>query len=1050
MSRTRRTIQSAIARTDAFRLEPLEHRCLLAIYVGTPDLAPPEQTAVPITRLQGGAGAFSSVAAIGVASQPRAPINFTRGNYSLTGVGIGIGGNSDQFTFASMPATQDGSIVVRVASITGSASTARAGIMFRSSLAASAAFAALTLGASGGVSFIRRSADGAATSQSFIPNVPMTSYLKLTREGNAVSAFYSSDGIAWTQAGTNVTVALGADPRVGIASTSGSASASTTAIFSNVSLLLPIGSEASDLTGSSAGSYAVYKPSTNRYTLAGAGLDNGDSIGFIHRPTLGSGSVLATVDRFIDSPATSSAGLALRGSAAANAPFASIHVTPAGVVKFQWRAATGGAVSSVTDPGSSSPVSLRLERDGNTVRAFRSSDRINWAQVGSAQSISFASSRALAGMSILSNVPASLATTEISGFTQLSGEGSAVDIGNAVTAGSLLFDTVRNTHAMIGRGSGVGSTDQLTLATRPMAGDGDVVAYLSGFVPGNASARAGLVIRASTAANSAFIGIFRAASGLIVQSRSAAGGSLSNVHVPSVNGSVSLKLSRVGNVITARYSVDGSTWVAVGAGITVSLGASPVAGMALASGTQSDFVPASFTGFAVGTKLGSGAGLFTPADEAFLNDLEARSVSFFWSETNPNTGLVPDGSSASGGNPSSASSIASVGFGLSALAIADERGFLTHAEAYTRVLTTLNFLHTTAAHVNGFFYHFMNPSTGARAGNSELSPMDSALLMAGVIDVGEHWAGTPIETVANQLFDRVNWPWMQKPNGQFYGHWKPENGFEYGYGDFSEAVLIYLLGLGSHTHPTSSASWSSWSRTPVINYGGSTFVTAQTRALFTTQYPMGWFDLRGKTDAFGLNYFENAQRATLAQRTMGINLSNVYPQWGANVWGWTAADGPNGYTVWGGPPPTGNIDGTVVPTAPGGSLAFTPRQSVDALRHLQSTYPTTYRRYGFVDAFNPQTNWTSSIVLGIDVGMMLLAAENARSGAVWRRFTQNPVAQSAMSRAFGSASTPADADHVGEPAVPGSAVQAVADAASSRRRGIASDLFADTAISALA
>lgn len=981
----------------------LEHRRLLAVSVRLPLTVPTEQTTATLINLHGNPGAFTSVTGIGVAT-PRAPIAFTRGNYTLNGAGIGIGGSGDQFTFASRPADGDGSIIARVASLTPTGGTPRAGVMIRSSPTGSAAFVGVFVVAGGGVSFIRRPVDGGASSQTFIPNATLPRFVKLTREGDAVTGYHSADGLSWTQIGASVTASLGNVPSVGLAATAGSTTQTTTAIFSHVSLILPLGSDASDLGSASVGGYANYLAATNRYTIAGAGLDNGDAIGFTHRVMLGSGAILATIDRFIASTPTSGAGLAIRSALGAGAPFASVHFLPSGAVRFQWRSTSGGSISSATEAGLASPLSLKLERDGDAVRAFRSSDRVHWTQIGPAASIDFASAKALAGVSIFSGSTDSLATAQLSGVTQLSMPGSTVDVGQAASAGSLLFDAVTSTHRMIGRGTGVaGGADQLTLAAVPMNADGDVAAYLSGFAPQNASARAGLAIRASADFNAPFVGLFLATSGLVVQWRGSSGGAISNSHIPGIVGPVSLRLTRVGNVVTARYSVDGTSWMAAGSGKTAALGSSPVAGMALASGSATALATADFTGFDIAAKLPTGAGLFGPSDEAFLTDLQARSVQFFYEETNPNTGLVPDGSLASGGSPSAVSSIAAVGFGLSALTIADARGFLTHDQAYTRALTTVNFLYNNGAHVNGFFYHFLNPTTGARDGNTELSPIDTALLMAGVIEAGQHWAGTPLATVATSLFDRVNWPWMLKPNGNFYGHWTPEGGFEYGYGDFSEAVLLYLLGLGSQTHPISTASWNSWLRSPAISYAGSTFVTAQTRALFTVQYPMGWFDLRGKVDSFGLNYFENAQKATLAQRTMAINMAGTYPHWGPNVWGLTAADGPSGYTVWGGPPPTPNVDGSVVPTAPGGSLAFTPRHSVDALRHIQQNYASTYRKYGFVDAFNPHTNWTSPIVLGIDVGMMLLAAENARTGSVWERFMQSPVAQSALTRAFGSA-----------------------------------------------
>jgi hypothetical protein len=986
-------------------IETLDSRRLLAGPIAIPPMLPNDQNEVILSRLNGNLGAFSAVSVIGSVAQPRVPISFSRGSYQLVGAGTGIGGSADGFTFASRPATGDGSIVARVTGLANTGS-ARAGIVIRSSTSASAAFAAILITPSNGLIFSRRLVDGGASSQSFLPGVAAPRFLKLTREGNSVSVFHSADGATWTQFGSAVNVALGADPRVGLAATATSTTATTTASFTNVSVLLPLGTDINDIGPATIGGYASYSASTNTYSISGSAVDaggSGDEIGLVSRTTLGKGALVATVDGFVASPSTSAAGLMLRSALGAGSPFASIMATPAGQVQFRWRNASNGATSSSNASAGTGGVSVKLERDGDVVRAFYSIDRVTWTQLGSAQSISFASSRAIGGLAIRSGTAGQLATANISSFGQLGNDNTlSLDVGNPSAGGSPLFDTVRNTHTMLGRGVGVGSADSLSLAGQTMTGDGDVVAYVSGFTPTSSQARAGIMLRASATTNSSFAGIFLTSTGLVVHSRASFGAPLSSSFVNGVAGPLSLKLTRIGNGIAARYSTDGVTWLNAGSTMTIALGTSPIAAMAVASGSETALASASFTGFDAGTKLATGAGLLSPADEFFLNDLQARSVQFYWAETNPNTGLALDGSSANGGSPSGSASIASVGFGLSGLALADERGFLTHAEAYGRVLTTLNFLYNNVPHVNGFFYHFLNPATGARSGTSELSPIDTALLMAGVLHAAEYWEGTAIETVANNLYNRVNWPWMQKPNGQFYGHWTPENGFEYGYGDFSEAVLLYLLGLGSSTHPISTASWNSWSRSPVINYSGSTFITAQTRALFTVQYPLAWFDLRGKADAFGLNYFDNATKATLAQRTLAINLSGTYPQYGANVWGLTAADGPNGYTVWGGPPATSNVDGSVVPTAPGGSLAFTPRRSVDALRTMQASFPTTYRKYGFVDAFNPHTNWTSSIVLGIDLGMMLLAAENVRSAGIWDSFMQSPVAQSALVKAFGA------------------------------------------------
>src|SRR5439155_13766283 len=297
----------------------------------------------------------------------------------------------------------------------------------------------------------------------------------------------------------------------------------------------------------------------------------------------------------------------------------------------------------------------------------------------------------------------------------------------------------------------------------------------------------------------------------------------------------------------------------VGPAQAVSMPATTLAGLAVTSHSPGVVCIAALTGVSIGSAPPPGAGVYSASDELFLDDLENREVQFFYNETNSATGLVPDGALANGGSNGSACSIASLGFGLTALTIGDQRGWLSHSNAYQRALTTVNFLYNTAAQVNGFYYHFLNTSTGARSGTSELSSVDTAELMAGVVNVAQYWAGTQVQTVATNIFNRVNWPWMQKPNGQFYGAWVPENGgvFSGAYGDFSEAVVLYLLGLGSPTHPVARSSWTSWSRTPVVTYAGMTFVTASDSALFTVQYPQAWFDLRGLSDSTGLNYYQN-------------------------------------------------------------------------------------------------------------------------------------------------------------------------------------------------
>ena len=229
---------------------------------------------------------------------------------------------------------------------------------------------------------------------------------------------------------------------------------------------------------------------------------------------------------------------------------------------------------------------------------------------------------------------------------------------------------------------------------------------------------------------------------------------------------------------------------------------------------------------------------------------------------------------------------------------------------------------------------------------------------------------------------------------------KPEKGmYEGTWSAFSECpTTVALVAMGSGTHPLPPASWQVWKRQPVITYAGLTFI--QCAPLFTHQYPQCWFDLRGLRDDHA-DYFQNSQLATLAQRQWTIDeLSKRFKTYGPNMWGLTASDSSHGYTAWGGPPKQGDIDGSVVPAAPAGSLAFEPRVCLDTLKAMREQYGDKgYVKYGFVDAFNPATGWYNADVLGIDVGPSVLMAENCRSGFVWKTFMSSPEAQAALKAA---------------------------------------------------
>ena len=396
-----------------------------------------------------------------------------------------------------------------------------------------------------------------------------------------------------------------------------------------------------------------------------------------------------------------------------------------------------------------------------------------------------------------------------------------------------------------------------------------------------------------------------------------------------------------------------------------------------------------------------GRGILTADDERFLDDLQRRAIRFYLDEADPVSGLMPDRARASGGKANDVCSIASVGFGLTALCVGAERGWVERQDAYDRSLKVIKFLHDTAAHERGMFYHFINMRTGAREWDCEVSNIDTALLVCGVICARQYFPDTELAKVADAVVNRVEWDWMANEKGECHTGYKPEQGMYEGvWGAYSECpVVISLIGMGSRGgHALPEKAWDAWRREPVITYAGLTFI--QCPPLFTHQFPQCWFDLRGLRDEHA-DYFKNAQLATLAQRQWTIDeLSKRFPTYGPNVWGLTASDYAEGYTAWGGPPAQGPIDGTVVPCAAAGSLAFEPRLCLDALKEMKQRYGEKgYVKYGFVDAFNPATGWYNADVIGIDVGPTVLMAENCRSGFVWKLFMSSPEAQAAIKAA---------------------------------------------------
>jgi hypothetical protein len=387
----------------------------------------------------------------------------------------------------------------------------------------------------------------------------------------------------------------------------------------------------------------------------------------------------------------------------------------------------------------------------------------------------------------------------------------------------------------------------------------------------------------------------------------------------------------------------------------------------------------------------------SPEDDQFLNEVENASFLFFWEQGNPKTGMVKDRCNVHQERPGDAASIAATGFGLTALCIGAQRGFIPASDALERVFATLRFLWRRLPNHRGFFYHFANPETGERMFDSEVSSVDTAILLCGILMVRQHFRHPAVAELANLIFNRVDWSWLSEDTTLLTHGWTPEIGFLPSRWDYySELMMMYLLGMGSSAHPLNQQTWNAWKRL-TFEYDGLRYI-GSFAPLFVHQYSQAWFDFRGKRDKYA-DYFQNSAVATEVHRRFCLELGKQFPTYSDDLWGITASDSLQGYVVWGGPPATGPIDGTVVPSAAGGSLPFLQGPTLRVLKNIRSKYPSAWTKYGFVNAFNPLKNWYDTDVIGIDTGIILLMAENLRSGFVWETFMKNPEAQRGMERA---------------------------------------------------
>ncbi len=394
-------------------------------------------------------------------------------------------------------------------------------------------------------------------------------------------------------------------------------------------------------------------------------------------------------------------------------------------------------------------------------------------------------------------------------------------------------------------------------------------------------------------------------------------------------------------------------------------------------------------------------------DQALLEDLSRRAFAFFWEQSDPNTGLVLDRVGTAGTQNVSRSvdvaSVALTGFFLTAMCIGCARRWRDPDEIRERIRASLRHFAYKQDHVRGFYFHFVNRKNGERVWKSELSTIDTALFLAGVITAQQYFNGdSEIFSLASYLYERVDFPWMlDHRTGWLRISWTPETGFQRGeWNNYSENAILHILAIGSPTHPIPVQCWYSFDREP-IECGGYKYVGPG--PLFTHQYSQAWLALEGLRDGppFQIDYFQNSVIATYAHRRYCLNLRGMYPSYSEDLWGITASDSEVGYVIWGSPTSRRYVDGSVVPCAAGGSLMFAPEICLPVLRNLHEQFGQyAYGRYGFADAFNPLSFWINPDVVGLDVGITLLSAENLRTGDVWAWFRRSPDVQRAMQQIF--------------------------------------------------
>jgi hypothetical protein len=417
--------------------------------------------------------------------------------------------------------------------------------------------------------------------------------------------------------------------------------------------------------------------------------------------------------------------------------------------------------------------------------------------------------------------------------------------------------------------------------------------------------------------------------------------------------------------------------------------------------------------------------LHASSDEALLERLERNAFEYFVRWMNPANGLVADTT-----RPNAPASIAVVGFALAVYPVGVERGWMTRAEAMERTLVTLRWFwnsdqseHPDATGYKGFYYHFLDMTTGLRVWRSELSLIDTALLLAGMLTAATYFSGASapeieIRELANALYSRVDWQWARTSTGTASHGWKPECGFlHYGWEGYSEGILLYALALGSPTHPLPQSGYHAWTATYQWEniYGHDVLYAGP---LFIHQFSHAWIDFRGIRDRFmrekDSDYFINTRHATYIQREYALRNPDEFVGYGANCWGLSAGDGPGNevryitgrrrrfasYAARG--VPYGPDDGTVAPAAALASLPFAPEIVFPAIHYFCEQHPELAEAGGLASGLNPSfidangRGWHSEGNFGLDQGIAVMMIENYRTEMVWNLMRQCGVIRTGL------------------------------------------------------